>query len=118
MSSLEIHKKEMENEEVMEALSKHLNGDKITRIKLSVLADQLTETNKSLPKLNKSASKNEIINWYKSNWKSIYPNLCVFGCIAPNGSEVTDTEDDLFFMETENLWYINCESFLHTTQFF
>ena len=91
---------------------------KITRVKLSALADQLTETIKSLSKLNKSASKNEIINWYKSNWKSIYPNLCVFGCIAPNGSEVTDTEDDLFFMETENLWYINCESFLHTTQFF
>ena len=28
MSSLEINKKEMENDEVMEALSKHLSGEK------------------------------------------------------------------------------------------
>ena len=63
----------------------------------------MIETNKSLPKLNKSASKNEIINWYKSNWKSIYPNLGVFGYIVPNGSEVTDTEDDLYFLENEDL---------------
>ncbi|KAK8843002.1 hypothetical protein M9Y10_025189 [Tritrichomonas musculus] len=78
MSSIEINKKEMENDEIMEALFRHLNGEKNTRVKLFALTEQLIETNKSLPKLNKSASKNEIINLYKSNWKSIYPNLCVF----------------------------------------
>ena len=103
ISSLEINKCQKDNDEVLNTLSRHLNGAKITRAKLFALSEQLIETNKTLPQINKSANKKDIIDWYRINWKRIYPNLGSFGCLAPNGTEVSDNEYDFFLIDDEDI---------------
>ena len=101
-SSLEIHKNQKQNDDVIDTLSRHLNGAKITRVNLIALSDHLIETNKTLPQIKKSASKKDIIDWYRLNWKMISPCLGAFGCLAPDGSEVSENEYDILFLEEED----------------
>lgn len=101
-SSLEIHKNQKQNDDVIDTLSRHLNGSKITRVNLIALSDHLIETNKTLPQIKKSASKKDIIDWYRLNWKMISPCLGAFGCLAPDGSEVSENEYDILFLEEED----------------
>lgn len=102
-SSLEIIHKEKQNDETMNALSKHLNGEKITRANLLVMADHLSQTNQSLPKIGKSSCKEQIYNWFRSNWKAISSSLGTVNCLAPNGFEISETEDELFLIESDDL---------------
>ena len=96
-SSLEINQNHKENDEIMNALSRHLNRKKITKANLLALAEHIMETNKFIPRIGKSSSKDKICNWYKSNWKTISSSLGTVNCLSPDGLEVSETEDDLFF---------------------
>lgn len=103
ISSIEMNNKQKENDEVIDTLSRHLNGTKITRTKLYALSEHLIETNKNLPRINKSASKKDIIDWYRLNWKNISTCLGAFGCLAPNGSVVSENEDEFFLMDEDDI---------------
>lgn len=59
----------------MEAISKHISGNKITKAKLFALADHLIETNQDLPKIKKSCNKKELCDWFRLNWKLISQSL-------------------------------------------
>lgn len=56
-SSLEMIQNNKHNDEIMNTLSKHLNGEKITRANLLALADHLIQTDQDLPKIGTSSSK-------------------------------------------------------------
>ena len=89
----------------MEMISKHLEGSKITKANLYALADHLMKTIKEIPKINKSCSKKELIDWFNKNWKSISQTLKTIESTEPNDFKLNETEEDSFFIDSESDFY-------------
>lgn len=102
ISSLEKGKCQKENDEIIDILTRHFNSEKITRANLLSLADNLIQANAFLPRLKKASSKDEISNWFRCNWNVIKPALGVCKCIAPDGSEVSENEDELYLLNDDS----------------
>lgn len=102
ISFLEKGQIQKENDEIMDILSRHFNSDKITRANLLSFANHLIQKNSFLPRLSKNSCKDKISNWFRINWNVIKPALGVCKCIAPNGSEVSENEDELYLLKDDS----------------
>ncbi|KAK8900070.1 hypothetical protein M9Y10_002393 [Tritrichomonas musculus] len=102
LSYIEINQKKKTNDEKRDILLKHLDGNKITKASLLALADHLTCTNNDLPKVNKSISKEKLLEWFDANWKIISPMLGVLKNTDQDTYEINENEDDSFFLDNED----------------
>lgn len=99
LSSLEANALKKKHGEVIELLSKHLHGVKITKAKLLVLYMQIQSKNPNLPFLSSKFTKNDIIHFFSKHFDQIAPFLGSVPCLAPNGMEVTEDEEELILEE-------------------
>ncbi|KAK8839983.1 hypothetical protein M9Y10_031268 [Tritrichomonas musculus] len=103
LSSIEINQKKKTNDEKRDILLKHLDGNKITKASLLALADHLTCTNNDLPKVNKSISKEKLLEWFDANWKIISPMLGVLYINEEKeGLRQRDVQTDGYYNYSEN----------------
>ena len=74
----------------------HTEGRKLTISALVTLANQLCETDSAIPKLKYTVkSKKAIIEWYYQNWSQIKKSFADIPNQAPNGTIVSDDENEL-----------------------
>ena len=98
LSSIEVNLNQKKQDEKMNIISKHLDGNKITKASLYGLAEHLMQTLIGLPKIYKSSSKKDLCDWFRLNWELISPTLAIQNSEKNEMSEIEDS----FFMENDS----------------
>ena len=98
LSSIEVNLNQKKQDEKMNIISKHLDGNKITKASLYGLAEHLMQTLIGLPKIYKSSSKKDLCDWFRLNWELISPTLAIQNSEKNEMSEIEDS----FFMENNS----------------
>ena len=75
---------------------RHIECRKKSITELVLLANQLCETNPSIPKLTYNIkTKKAILDWYYQNWSKIKESFSEIPNQAPNGDIVSEDEDEI-----------------------
>lgn len=82
--------------DIFKVIQSHIESRKMTIAALVLLANQLCETNPSIPKLTYNIkTKKAILDWYYQNWSKIKESFSEIPNQAPNGDIVSEDEDEI-----------------------
>lgn len=96
LSALEAHALKKQHGEIMEVLSKHINGAKITKANLLLLYRQIRNKKPDISdQLSEKSTKNAIIKWFKKNFHHFISVLGSVPCLTPEGDVISETEEEI-----------------------